>query len=70
MSKKNETKPLKQPAGMRCFMIAYSFDNYGCYTVEHFYGKDKDDCREKFWKDRPTANQIHCMEERFYQHKT
>ena len=65
MSKKNKTKPLKQPAVMRCFMIAYSFDNYGCYTVEQFYGKDKDDCRENFWKDRPTANQIHCMEERF-----
>jgi hypothetical protein len=63
----NTTKPqhdAKLPV-MRCFMIAYSFDNYGCYTVERFYGKDKDDCRENFWKDRPTANQIHCMEERF-----
>lgn len=62
---KPQTEPCTIHGVMRCFMIAYSFDNYDCYTVERFYGKDKDDCRKRFWKDRPTANQIHCMEERF-----
>lgn len=60
-----QKQALRKTDVMRCFSIAYSFDNYGCYTVERFYGKDKDDCRERFWKERPTANQIHMMEERF-----
>jgi hypothetical protein len=53
------------PPVMRCFAIAYSFDNHSCYTCEQFHGVDEDDCRERFWKDRPTANQIHFIEERF-----
>jgi hypothetical protein len=65
MLNKDQNPQSCQTDVMRCFMIAYSFDNYGCYTVEQFYGKDKDDCRERFWKDRPTANKIHCIEERF-----
>ena len=61
MSKKNETKPLKQPVVM-CRYFRCRFFKGQILTAEILQAIDEDDCKRQFKKKHRTLNLLECVQ--------